>query len=390
MHLCKCGGEILEIVVDGVSYQTSCDSCGKRLAIDPLVTNYYAKEPPVTTWKNELERDGRKYTEESMREVREEAIRRSKANMPVKVKRQRLRFIKNEFLAFLSLIWGLVLAVWSLLLVAAVVVALYVFYSGGLAFLPERAYNYVVAEFEEEPTRILPVVSGGSGSDYKFLNLDQSGNTLTWDPCMPISYVMNPDGMPANGKELIQSAVDEVSASTGLQFVYAGESNELYTDPHQPYQPSTYPSFGKNWSPVLISWLSESDFQKELEALKYSEDTAGFAGPEIASTDNYSNRSELLGSPYYVSGTVTLSSRWFNSDQALRYPDDARAIIMHEFGHLVGLDHVDSQAELMASDNYGKTSFGDGDLAGLARLGSGSCAKPHQRPQVREINYQVN
>lgn len=52
------------------------------------------------------------------------------------------------------------------------------------------------------------------------------------------------------------------------------------------------------------------------------------------------------------------------------------AIVMHELGHMVGLAHVDSQAELMAGDNHsGITDFGPGDPAGLGKLGAGPCLR---------------
>jgi hypothetical protein len=51
-----------------------------------------------------------------------------------------------------------------------------------------------------------------------------------------------------------------------------------------------------------------------------------------------------------------------------------RAIVMHELGHMVGLAHVDSDAELMDGDNdSGITDFGPGDREGLRQLGSGPC-----------------
>ena len=44
------------------------------------------------------------------------------------------------------------------------------------------------------------------------------------------------------------------------------------------------------------------------------------------------------------------------------------AVVLHELGHLVGLAHVDDTGELMHPTNT-RTSFGPGDLEGLARLG---------------------
>ncbi len=51
------------------------------------------------------------------------------------------------------------------------------------------------------------------------------------------------------------------------------------------------------------------------------------------------------------------------------------AIIEHELGHLVGLDHVSAPDELMFRNNVGLTSYGPGDLRGLALLGQGPCER---------------
>jgi hypothetical protein len=51
----------------------------------------------------------------------------------------------------------------------------------------------------------------------------------------------------------------------------------------------------------------------------------------------------------------------------------ARAIVMHELGHLVGLSHVPATNQLMYEENTGQTAFGAGDREGLRRLGLGSC-----------------
>ena len=72
---------------------------------------------------------------------------------------------------------------------------------------------------------------------------------------------------------------------------------------------------------------------------------------------------------------MTLDSDAFEDIDAM-FGDsgEGSAILLHELGHLVGLDHVDSRDELMYSDNVGKREFGTGDLNGLVELGKGRCA----------------
>ena len=44
-------------------------------------------------------------------------------------------------------------------------------------------------------------------------------------------------------------------------------------------------------------------------------------------------------------------------------------MVLHELGHIMGLDHVTSKAELMEPAGGSMTDFGPGDLAGLEQLG---------------------
>ena len=77
----------------------------------------------------------------------------------------------------------------------------------------------------------------------------------------------------------------------------------------------------------------------------------------------------------YLTGTVWLDGPDL-TDIASR-PDgaaEARAVIQHELGHLVGLDHVDDPTQIMnPTDNPDVTDFAAGDLHGLAELGRGRC-----------------
>jgi hypothetical protein len=54
-------------------------------------------------------------------------------------------------------------------------------------------------------------------------------------------------------------------------------------------------------------------------------------------------------------------------------PPLARAVIMHEIAHVVGLGHVDDPTELMNPSNSSLIDWGPGDRAGLAIAGAGPC-----------------
>jgi hypothetical protein len=167
---------------------------------------------------------------------------------------------------------------------------------------------------------------------------------------------MRPDDAPVGGELIVHEAFDRVSAVTGLRFVYDGGTDESPSSEREPYQPDRY---GDRWAPVLVAW------QTEEENPTFRTDVAGEAGSVRLSTD---------GPQVYVTGAVGLDEAAF--DQMLSTVEGsaaARAVVLHELGHLVGLAHVESAAELMYPTTSVTYDFGSGDLAGLAALGQGEC-----------------
>jgi predicted Zn-dependent protease len=76
----------------------------------------------------------------------------------------------------------------------------------------------------------------------------------------------------------------------------------------------------------------------------------------------------------YVSGLVVLDAPDLLEVSDVEGRDAVAAVIRHELGHVVGLDHVDDEQELMSPViQSGVVTFGPGDLTGLAELGRGQC-----------------
>jgi hypothetical protein len=205
--------------------------------------------------------------------------------------------------------------------------------------------------------RLLPEVDAAGSGEHAFVATEPDGTPIAFDPCRPVHYVINPDGMPEGGLPLLHEAIAEISAATGLAFVDDGFTMERISEDRELVQPQRY---GTRWVPVLIVWADD----RELAFV--GEEVAGLAAP-------YDVAPSGPGSERYVTGVVALNSTWF--DPALRDPEwagIARGVALHELGHLVGLDHVEDKTQVMHATSD-TTGLGTGDRAGLAAVGAGEC-----------------
>jgi len=195
------------------------------------------------------------------------------------------------------------------------------------------------------------------GGTYAFLQHQRGDRDepVTWDPCREIHYEVNPHEAPGSDDDavaFVEDGVAEVSAISGLRFVYDGTTDRRPDDGES--------RFGRP-APVLVAWATDD----EVDDL--AGDVAGIGGATASSPPG----SRRL---WYVTGGVTLDADAFD-ELADRRDGEAlqRAILLHELGHLVGLDHVDSDRELMHPDGSGLRDFAAGDRNGLVRLGEGEC-----------------
>lgn len=179
---------------------------------------------------------------------------------------------------------------------------------------------------------------------------------IGYNPCERIPIQVNLAGAPEGSLDLVLQAIDVIEGATGLRFDYQGTS-----EVRPRWEGERVPIiFGRpQASPVLVSW-ADAD---EVDALAGR--VAGIGG-SVAIAEGGDRR--------YVTGGITLDSEAFaqigDSEEGRA---DQFAIILHEFGHLVGLDHVEDEGELMNAENTGRRDFGPGDLVGLAKIGSIDC-----------------
>ncbi|QGG94295.1 SCO2583/SCO2584 N-terminal domain-containing protein [Actinomarinicola tropica] len=205
----------------------------------------------------------------------------------------------------------------------------------------------------------VPPVATGTGA-HVFMSVQPGGlDPVAYDPCRPISVVINGRTAPPSAEGLVAEALQITSEATGLRFELEGITDEPPVAQRSAFQEDRY---GDRWAPVLIAWTDPA------EVPELGGDVAGIGGSSWIDA--------ARGGPaVYVSGIVALDGPQLASIiDGVDGRAQALGVVLHELGHLVGLGHVDDPGQLMHPvGQYQITTFQDGDLAGLARLGAGAC-----------------
>lgn len=197
---------------------------------------------------------------------------------------------------------------------------------------------------------------------YEFMRThERTGQPVVWDPCLPIHLVVNSAHAPDGADVLLAEAITRVNAASGLRLEVVGQSSEQ-PDLERTDRELRSGRAGTARAPVLLAWTTP----EALPRLKGS--VAGVGGP-VTQFGNAADRTRYFGGSVYLDAPQIQEALGRRDGHAA-----ARAIVMHELGHLVGLAHVDNDRQLMAAKLHrGVTEFAMGDRAGLRRLGSGGC-----------------
>lgn len=211
--------------------------------------------------------------------------------------------------------------------------------------------------------------SPSAGGNYAFVAMRPGTDApVAYDPCRSIRYVVNDAHAPPGADAMLAQALAATSAASGLVFEFVGMTDEQPTVDREAYQPDRY---GDSWAPVVIGWTSP-DEDPALEGA-----VAGQGGSAWLEVENVTANGERVArTATFVTGMISLDGPQI-ATIARESPQGvaaARAVVMHELGHLVGLQHVEDPTELMNPENSaGVTEFAAGDLRGLSELGQGPC-----------------
>ncbi len=226
--------------------------------------------------------------------------------------------------------------------------------------LPTRLYigsaRYRVVAGGVASTRATVDVNGaGSPASYKLFARTPGYTYAHWNPCGTISYRINTAGAPDTAVAEVQGAIRRVTVQTGVRFSYAGTTTSAPATPQ-----GTYPG----GTQLVFTWPR-----------------AGLGGGGVAGYGSFSSIStrDVDGASVMetVRGLVELDrsvygrlAAGYGTGPVTGLQGTRQQLLMHEVGHVMGLDHSLSQRQLMyPSMSRKRAIWGDGDAAGLTRLG---------------------
>lgn len=204
-----------------------------------------------------------------------------------------------------------------------------------------------------------PAPSAPAGS-YVYLYPDGGGPgvPLSWPRCRTVYVVANPAGIPAGQQaafiDMLEHALDEISEATDQDWVHVGPTDFRAADQH---------TRRSVVGVVTVSFMTAPAPDDRASAWA------------VVKPD----RDPLTGRTHLLSGIVSLNAQRLVGDQGGRVTPLVATTLMHELGHIAGLDHVPDPAQLM-HDYYALPEqprfeeYREGDLAGLARVGSTTVA----------------
>jgi hypothetical protein len=192
---------------------------------------------------------------------------------------------------------------------------------------------------------------------FKFLER-VGGEPVRWNPCDEITYAVNAAGAPSSIRSDLREALARVTRATGIEFRSVGATRETF---FRAYQRMRFDGvIGR--AELIMIWVDHDGYRAILQQLQDPRPSIAFAKTMAGVT---------VDQDQYFGGIIVMdaeaTARLGFTD---RYTDGS--VLLHELGHIMGLDHVRDPDQLMYSGRFptfGLHDFGPGDLEGLRRLG---------------------
>jgi hypothetical protein len=203
----------------------------------------------------------------------------------------------------------------------------------------------------------------GSPTSYS-LSKATGGVVLRWNPCAAIHYRVNTRYAPAGALADVKAAIARVRAATGITFVYDGSTSVI---PQANYGYAYNPLGSGTPPPLVIAWAKRGTGTGTSNLLT--------GGAEIArggaTAMSWTTAAGVVHPLRAVTGLVVLDVA-YNSKPggfATTAGGTRGGVLLHELGHVMGLQHVRDASQEMNPYLISRASYGNGDNAGFAKVG---------------------
>jgi hypothetical protein len=190
---------------------------------------------------------------------------------------------------------------------------------------------------------------------------------IRWNPCAPITYRVNLARSPKNSLPEVKKAFAAVHKATGLTFRYAGSTTAI------PAAKKGYNGVYPAGTDIVIAWATNTRSQMMPKSTRI----AGMGGWSAVGgfTASGGDAAVITEGRIVLNPTVTKRmARGFGAGRS----GTTGQLLMHEIGHVVGLDHpaISDRNQIMYPMLVTKKAvWGAGDLVGLRKVGrTGGCA----------------
>jgi hypothetical protein len=187
------------------------------------------------------------------------------------------------------------------------------------------------------------------------------GAPVRWNPCDTITYAVNAAGAISPVRPDLKEALRRVTRATGIEFRSVGTTRETFI---RAYQRMRYEGVIRKAKLILI-WVHHEAYLAILQRLNDPRPSIAFAKTMAGL---FAHQDQYFGGIVVMDADAT-ATRGFG----YRYAHGS--VLLHELGHIMGLNHVRDPDQLMYSGrhpNFSVRTFGRGDLEGLRRLGAGA------------------
>lgn len=214
-------------------------------------------------------------------------------------------------------------------------------------FTPDRDRPIAAGASER---RSFEVTAKGLGDPeaYRYVHVSR-GAPARWDPCSVVTYRVNTEDARPNSLADLREALRRVTYETGVVFREAGTTRQVPGAPRFRYD-----------ADLVVAWTNGGDGTTLLGGDRAA--AGGFEHP-VAGRG---------GRPRINQGFVVVdTTALVRMGPGFGEGETEGQVLLHELGHVMGLDHIEEDHQIMRStvQKMDAALYGAGDLTGLRRIG---------------------